>query len=62
MEKLPVLEKQVSQKIKISVDEILEKYDCPICMCKLSEPYISKCGHTFCKVRLLIKILHFSQS
>ena len=40
----------MSQKIKISVDEILEKYDCPICMCKLTEPFITKCGHTFCKV------------
>ena len=42
--------RQVSQKIKISVDEILEKYDCPICMCKLTEPFITKCGHSFCKV------------
>ena len=46
----PKLVKQVSQKIKISIDEVLEKYDCPICMCKLNEPFITKCGHTFCKV------------
>jgi hypothetical protein len=39
-----------NQKVKISVDDILEKYDCPICMCKLNEPLIAKCGHTFCKV------------
>ena len=42
----------MNQKIKISIDDILEKYDCPICMCKLSEPHIVKCGHTFCKVKL----------
>lgn len=46
----PQLIRQVSQKVKIAVDDILEKYDCPICMCKLNEPHISKCGHTFCKV------------
>ena len=39
-----------NQKVKIAVDEILEKYECPICMCKLNEPLIAKCGHTFCKV------------
>ena len=39
-----------NQKVKIAVDDIMEKYDCPICMCKLNEPHISKCGHTFCKV------------
>ena len=38
-------------KIKINVDDIIEKFDCPICMCKLKEPYIAKCGHTFCKVK-----------
>ena len=47
---LPQLQRQISSKVKISIDEILEKYDCPICMCKLSEPHIVKCGHTFCKV------------
>ncbi len=46
----PLLKKQESSKVKISVDDIIEKFDCPICMCKLTEPYISKCGHTFCKV------------
>ncbi len=48
---LPQLQKQASQKIKIAIDDLLEKYECPICMCKLNEPYIAKCGHTFCKVR-----------
>lgn len=41
-----------SQKLKINVDDILDRFDCPICMCKLTEPYIAKCGHTFCKVTL----------
>lgn len=45
----PPLHKEASQKVKIAVDDILEKYDCPICMCKLLEPLIAKCGHTFCK-------------
>lgn len=40
----------------ISVDEILEKFDCPTCMCKLSDPHISKCGHTFCKVSFEAKL------
>jgi hypothetical protein len=53
-EGVPALEKQVSQKIKIAVDEILEKYDCPVCMCRLAEPFITRCGHTFCKVSLSI--------
>lgn len=39
-----------NQKVKIAIDDILEKYECPICMCKLNEPIIAKCGHTFCKV------------
>lgn len=47
----------VQHKIKISIDDILEKYDCPICMCKLSDPYISKCGHTFCKVNFLFNAI-----
>lgn len=34
--------------IKIPVDQIVEKFDCPICMCKMLEPYMTKCGHTFC--------------
>ena len=36
-------------KVLINVDDILEKFDCPICMCKLNEPIIASCGHTFCK-------------
>jgi hypothetical protein len=40
-------------KIKIEVDSILEKYECPICMCKMNEPNITKCGHTFCKECIL---------
>jgi hypothetical protein len=42
-----------AQKVKIAIDDILEKYECPICMCKLNEPYIAKCGHTFCKVGIV---------
>ena len=47
-----MVEKAAAAKVKISIDDILEKYDCSICMCKLFEPHISKCGHTFCKVYL----------
>ena len=36
-------------KIKIDVDPILNTLDCPVCMCRLTEPTITKCGHTFCK-------------
>ena len=56
MQQLPLLNKQMSQKVKINVDDILEKFDCPICMCRLTDPFISKCGHTFCKVKLIINI------
>jgi hypothetical protein len=38
----------VAPQIKIEVDSILEKYDCVICMCKLSKPTVTKCGHSFC--------------
>ena len=37
------------QKIKIDVSSILDRFDCPICMCKMQDPCITKCGHTFCK-------------
>ena len=37
-------------KIKINIDDILDQFDCSICMCKFKDPYIVKCGHTFCKV------------
>ena len=40
---------KAGQKVKINVDDILDKFDCPVCMCKLSDPIISACGHTFCK-------------
>ena len=53
----PKLQKQVSQKVKIAIDEVLDRYECPICMCKLNEPYITKCGHTFCKVRLCFLLM-----
>lgn len=36
-------------KLKVDVDPILQTLDCPICMCRLNEPTITKCGHTFCK-------------
>jgi hypothetical protein len=42
--------------VKINIEEILEKFDCPTCMCKLNEPFISKCGHTFCKVNPLLSL------
>ena len=58
----PKLQKQVSQKVKIAIDEVLDRYECPICMCKLAEPYITKCGHTFCKVSLLRSHTHLSRS
>ena len=35
--------------VKIDVDSILESFDCTICLCKLSSPTITKCGHTFCQ-------------
>ena len=38
-------------KVKINIDDIMDKFDCPICMCKLKQPFIVKCGHTFCKVQ-----------
>lgn len=36
-------------KIKIEVDSILEKFDCPVCMCKMEKPTITFCGHSFCE-------------
>lgn len=36
-------------QIKIDIEPILNTLDCPICMCRLTEPTITKCGHTFCK-------------
>jgi len=37
------------QSIKIEIDSILEKFDCTICLCKLTKPTVAKCGHSFCK-------------
>ena len=34
--------------VKIDVDSILESFDCTICLCKLNQPTITKCGHTYC--------------
>jgi hypothetical protein len=42
-----------NQNIKIEIDQILEKFDCVICMCKMSKPTITKCGHSFCKECIL---------
>ena len=50
MEDAIMMENQQPQfQVKIDVEGILEKFDCPICMCKMTEPTITKCGHTFCK-------------
>ena len=35
-------------KIKVDVDLVLDTLDCPICICRLEEATITKCGHTFC--------------
>lgn len=38
------------EQIKISVDDIVGKYaECIICFNTFNDPYITKCGHTFCK-------------
>ena len=42
------MEQQKNFEIKIDISGILDKFDCPVCMCKYSEPTITKCGHTFC--------------
>lgn len=38
----PKLQKQVSQKVKIAIEKVLDRYECPICMYKLNDPYIKK--------------------
>ena len=46
--------------VKINVDPILEQFDCTVCLCKLTVPTITKCGHTFCKecIAEVINIKH----
>jgi len=36
--------------VSIDVDDIMEKFECTICMCNIKAPVIAKCGHSFCKV------------
>ena len=38
------------EQIKISVEDIVGQFaECIICFQTFNDPYITKCGHTFCK-------------
>lgn len=34
---------------RIAADPLLERINCTICMCRMTEPTMTKCGHTFCR-------------
>lgn len=39
-----------ARQIKINVEHLLQqKCECPICFNIFQDPYLTKCGHTFCK-------------
>lgn len=49
----PILQKKPSKfddAIKINVEDIVGKFaDCTVCFDTFKDPYITKCGHTYCK-------------
>lgn len=35
--------------LKVPVDPLLKDLECPVCFEHLTQPMLTKCGHTFCK-------------
>ena len=50
VEKLQKKPSKFDEAIKINVEDIVGKFaDCTVCFDTFKDPYITKCGHTYCK-------------